>query len=81
MLVCCRGRMVKGTSAKPKTWVQYSGWSSLSSNQDYIDSSILIFLSNTTKSLSYFFFDTKFDQTVSGFILCEDAPKSTFLTP
>ena len=29
----------------------------------------------------YFLFDANYDQRVSGFILCEDAPKITFLTP
>ena len=71
----------KAPVLKSKTWVQYSGWSSLSSNQDYIESSILIFFQLRQNRFEYFLLDTKFDQKVSGFILCEDAPKSTFLTP
>ena len=33
---------LKAPVPEPKTWVQYSGGSSLSSNQDYIKSSTLI---------------------------------------
>ena len=66
---------------KPKTWVQYSGWSLLSSNEHYIESSILIFFRLRQNRFQCLFFDTRYDHKVSGFILCEDAPKSTFLTP
>ena len=66
---------------KPNTWVQVSTWSSLSSNQDYIESSILIFFRLRQNCFEYFLFDARYDQKVSGFILCEDATKSTFLTP
>ena len=65
---------------KPYTWVQVSTWSLLLSNQDYIESSILIFFRLRQNCFEYFLFDARYDQKVSGFILCEDAPKSTFLT-
>ena len=66
---------------KPKIWVQVSTWSSLLSNQHYIESSILIFFRLRQNRFEYFLFDTRYGQRVSGFILREDAPKSTFLTP
>ena len=66
---------------KSKTWVQVSTWSSLLSNQHYIESSILIFFRLRQNRFKYFLFDSRCDQRVSGFILYEDAPKSTFLTP
>ena len=74
--------MVKGAQClKPKTWIQLSTWPSLLSNQDYIESNILIFFDYDKIAFNIFLLDTRYDQRVSGFILCEDAPKITFLTP
>ena len=66
---------------KPKTWVQVSTWSSLLSNQHYIESRILIFFRLRQNGFEYFLFDTRYDQRVSGFILCKDIPKTRFSRP
>ena len=39
------------------------------------------FFSITTKLFVISFFDTRYDQRVSGFILCENVPKISFLRP
>ena len=41
----------------------------------------LIFFDLDKIAFDIFCFDTKYDRRVSGFILCQDAPKITFLTP
>ena len=66
---------------KPKTWVQISTWPSLLSSQSYNESNILIWFPLRQNRFQYFLFDTRYDQRVSGFILTEDVPKNTFLTP
>ena len=71
---------LKAPVLKPKTWVQYCGWSSLLSSQHFIDSSILIFFRLRENRFEYFLFDTRYDQKVSGFVLCEGTPNNTFLT-
>ena len=68
-------------SLKPKTNVQLSTWPSLLSNQEYIESSILIFFPLQQKRFEYLLFDTTYDQRVSGFILYERIPKISFLRP
>ena len=40
---CAAVALLNAPVLKPKTWVQVSTWSSLLPNQDYIESSILIF--------------------------------------
>ena len=42
-LVTAMADWLKAPVLKPKTWIQYSGWLSLSSNQHYSKCSILIF--------------------------------------
>ena len=45
---------LKAPVLKPKTWVQLSTWSSLLSNQDYIESSILIYFNYDKIALNSF---------------------------
>ena len=74
--------MVKGVSARNhRPGLKYLLGHRFLSNQDYIESSILSFFFDYDKiAFALICLDTRYDQRVSGFILCEDAPKITFLT-